>query len=119
MTWDRELEDLATTTVIYAAPTTKDVYGAWVASTATVTITARIEHETKLVRDAAGREVVSVTQLYLKPTTTTSGTYTPALGGVFTLPAGNVPLEPPIINILRIDDAISEGGGAHHWEVAL
>jgi hypothetical protein len=118
VTWDTELEDLATTTVTYTAATTMDAWGAPSTGTS-VTITARIEQDNRLVRDQAGREVVSSVTLHLKPTTTTGGSYTPRLGGTFTLPSGYVPLEPPIISVRRVDDALSEGGGVHHFEVSL
>ena len=119
MAWDRELEDFLTTTVVYAAPGTMDLGGAQTFSTATITIAARIEHDTRLVRDSIGREVVSQTQLFLKPTSTTGSTYALVVAGQITLPAGHEPLTPPIISVMRIGDVVSEGGGIHHWEVDL
>ena len=118
MTWDRELEDFAGATVVYSTQASMSLSGAQTFSTATYTIKARIEHETKLVRDAYGREVVSVCQVYLKPVSTTGATYPqPSIAGQITLPSGNSPSSPPIVNVLRIDDANSQGGGVHHYEV--
>ena len=118
MVWDRELEDFTGATVTYSTQVSMSLSGAQTFSTATYTIKARIEHETKLVRDSYGREVVSVTQVFLKPTSTTGSTYPqPSITGQITLPSGNTPTVPPIINVLRHDDAISEGGGTHHFEV--
>jgi hypothetical protein len=120
MVWDRELEDFQTTTVTWSTQASMTLSGAQSFSTATYTIKARIEHETKLVRDTYGKEVVSVTQVYLKPVSTTGATYAkPSITGQITLPSGNTPQTPPVINVLRLDDAISEGGGVHHYEVQL
>ena len=111
------MEDFQPTTVVYSTQASMSLSGAQTFSTSTYTITARIEHETKLVRDSYGREVVSVCQVYLKPFSTTGATYVPTITGQITLPAGNTPATPPIINVLRIDDAVSEGGGVHHFEI--
>jgi hypothetical protein len=120
VSWDRELEDLMSVTVVYSTQATLSLSGAQAFSTAGYTIKARIEHQTKLVRDSYGREVVSVTQAFLKPVSTTGSTYPqPSITGQITMPSGNVPAAPPIINVLRLDDAVSEGGGVHHYEILL
>ncbi len=120
MTWDRELEDLQGSTIVYSTLASMTLAGAPTFSTATYTIKARIEHETKHVRDTYGQEVVSVTQVYLKPTSTTGSTYPePSITGQITLPSGYTPSAPPIINVRRHNDAVSEGGGVHHYEVQL
>jgi len=120
VTWDRELEDFQTTTVTWSTQVSMSLSGAQTMSTSTYTIKARIEHNTKLVRNVYGDEVVSVTQVFLKPVSTTGATYShPSITGQITLPSGNTPSSPPIINVLRLDDAISEGGGVHHYEVQL
>jgi len=119
MGWDRELEDLQSNTVVWSTQASMTLSGAQAFSTATYTIKARIEHQTKLVRNLYGDEVVSQTQVYLKPISTTGATFLPTITGQITLPSGNTPATPPIINVLRIDDAVSQGGGVHHWEVQL
>lgn len=120
MTWDRELEDFTGVTVVYSTQATLSLSGAQVFSTLSYTIKARVEHNTKLVRDVYGKEVVSQTQVFLKPISTTGATYTaPSITGLITLPSGYTPRTPPIINVLRLDDAISEGSGVHHYEVLL
>lgn len=120
MTYDRDFDDFLTTTVTWSTQATLSLAGAQTFSTLSYTIKARIEHQAKLVRNIYGDEVVSMTQVYLKPVSTTGATYAhPTLTGQLVLPSGNVPMSPQIINVLRLDDAISEGGGVHHYEVQL
>jgi len=95
------------------------VAGTQTFSTATKTVPARIEQETRLVRDAQGREVVSVATVFMRPTASDDSTYIPTIKDQITLPAGYEPRTPPIINIMRDNDVISEGGGVHHWEIAI
>lgn len=114
MTWDRELEDFFTTTVTYQPHASMTVYGAQTFSTATLTIDARIEHDTKLVRDNTGREVVSMTALYLKPTSSSGSTYGPVtIKDQITLPSGYDPTVPPIISAYRVNDE----DGFYYWQV--
>lgn len=109
-----------TTTVLWSTQASMSLSGAQTFSTATYTVKARIEHQTKLVRDAYGKEVVSMTQVFMKPVSTTGATFSePSITGQITMPSGNTPRTPPIINVLRLDDAVSQGGGVHHYEVQL
>jgi hypothetical protein len=119
MTYDRDFNDFLTTTVIYAAHASMSLSGAQTFSTASITVPARIEQETKLVRDTYGKEVVSMTQVFLRPTSSTGSTFTPTIKDQITLPSGYVPATPPIINVRRHNDVASEGGGTHHWEIHL
>jgi len=114
MAWDRELEDFFTTTVTYTPHASQTVYGAQTFSTAALTILARIEHDTRLVRDQTGREVVSNTALFLKPTSSTGTTYGPVtIKDSITLPSGYDPTAPPLITVQRINDE----EGFYFWQV--
>jgi hypothetical protein len=119
MGYDRDFDEFLTTTVVYAPPNTMSVHGAQTFSTATFTVAARIEHDTRMVRDSLGNEVVSNTVVFLKPTSTTGATFTPVVSGRITLPAGNEPLTPQIVHVAVLPDVLSEGAGTHHWEVRL
>ena len=119
MTFDRELGDFFTTTVTYAAHVSMTLSGAQTFSTATKTIPARIEQGTSLVRDSQGREVVSMARVFMRPTADDNTTYIPTVKDQITLPAGYIPLIPPIITVLRHNDVVSEGGGVHNWEVVI
>jgi len=79
------------------------------------TVRCRIEQGARLVRDAQGREVVSQTRLFLRPTAEDGSAFTPGVNDRFTLPSGYVPQQPPIISAGRHNDA----DGLHHYEVAL
>jgi hypothetical protein len=119
MTYDRDFNDFLTTTVTYAAHASMSLSGAQTFSTASLVVPARIEQETKLVRDVYGKEVVSQTQVFMRPTSSTGSTYYPTIKDQITLPSGYVPATPPIINVTRQNDVASEGGGVHHWQVLL
>ncbi len=119
MTWDAELMDFLTTTVTYAAHVSMTLSGAQTFTTAPIEVPARIEQDTKLVRDSFGREVVSMTQVFMRPVSSTGSTYIPTIKDKITLPANYLPRTPPIINVLRHNDAQSEDGGIHHFEVHL
>lgn len=119
MSYDTELDDFLTTTVTYAAHSSMTVAGAQTFSTATKTVPARIEMETRLVRDVQGREVVSMARVFMRPTASDGTTYIPTIKDQITLPAGYNPLTPPIIAILRHNDTVSEGGGVHHYELVV
>lgn len=76
---------------------------------AAVSVRCRIEQGAKNVKDFSGQDAVSMTQLYLNRTTAVG------LKDKITLPAGSVPLNPPIINSMLVKD----DAGAHHVEVYL
>ena len=115
MGYDREMDDLLTTTVTYQAHASMALSGAQTFSTASLTVKARIEHETRLVRDNVGNQVVSMGSVFLKPTSTTGSTYIPTIKDKITLPSGYSPQTPPIINVLRHND----DSGLHHWEIVI
>ena len=76
---------------------------------AAVSVRCRVEQGAKNVKDFSGQEAVSMTQLYLSRTSAVG------LKDRITLPAGSVPLRPPIINSVLVKDE----AGAHHVEVYL
>lgn len=115
MAYDSDMDDLLTTTVTYNAYSSMTVSGAQTFSTASLTIQARIEHETRLVRDNTGNQVVSMGRIFLKPTSTTGSTYIPTIKDKITLPSGYAPQTPPLITVMRhLDDE-----GLHHYEIAI
>jgi hypothetical protein len=118
VTWDRDLEDLLTTTVTWAPSTGLSGGGAQVFGAA-LTIQARIEPGSRLVRDQTGREVASAITLFLKPTSTTGSTYLPTVKDRITLPSPYAPTNPQIIAVRIIPDAMSEGNSFHHFELSL
>jgi hypothetical protein len=82
------------------------------------TFRARIEQDRRLVKDSAGREVVSNTTIFCPPWSTagTSDTASIEPNDVITLPSGFTGTsQPPIINVLRHDDE----DGIHHQEILL
>lgn len=116
MSWDRELEDFFTTTVSYQTHGSMTVHGAQTFSTATLTISARIEHDTRMVRDSVGNMVVSNAAVYLKPTSSTGTTYGPVtIKDQITLPSGYEPTLPPIIQVSRVNDE----EGFYMWQVRV
>ncbi len=67
-----------------------------------------------MVRDSVGRMVVSMTQLFLRPTSTSGSTFGPVtIKDSITLPAGYDPTTPPLISVSRINDE----EGLYHWEI--
>lgn len=119
MGYDREFDDFLTTTVTYQAHASLSLSGAQTLSTASKTVPARIEMETREVRDAYGHEVVSMARVFMRPTASDGTTYIPTIKDQITLPAGYNPLTPPIIQVLRHNDVLSEGAGVHHWEIVI
>ena len=114
---DREMEEFLTTTVTVQAHASVNVMGAQTFSTASRTVLARIEHDTRLVRDQTGREIVSVATVFLKPVAEDGTTYTLSVRDLITLPSGYTPQTPPIITIAR--NLGPTALGIDHWEVAL
>jgi len=98
------LEKLATT----AASGDKD-YGV----DAGVEVKARVEHQTRLVRDASGREVASQTFIIAKPVDVDGNPVTFEASDRITLPDGFTPAQPTMHSITRVDDAT----GIDHWEI--
>lgn len=116
MTWDRELEDLFTTTVTYTPHASMTVYGAQTFSTAALTVACRIEHDTRMVRDITGRMVVSEAALFMKPTSSAGTTYGPVtIKDSITLPTGYDPTSPPLISVSRVNDE----DGFYYWECRI
>lgn len=115
MAYETEFDDFLTTTVTYAAHASMSLSGAQTFSTASITVKARIEHDTRLVRDQQGREVVSTARIFMKPTSTTGSTCIVTIKDKITLPSGYAPQIPPIIQVRRQNDE----DGLHHWEIVV
>ena len=117
MSWDPEFEAFMPDTVGIEACLDVDSYGKRVFADppAPTSVRCRIEQEARKVTDAQGKEVVSQTKLFLKPTAEDGTTYTIGPNDRITLPAGYVPQQPPILTVGRENDE----QGIHHWEVAL
>lgn len=79
------------------------------------TVQVRIEQGAKRIQDSTGREVVSMTRVFAKPTATDGAAFFPVLTDEITLPAGYLPQAPPIIRVDRQNDA----QGLHHLEISL
>lgn len=114
MSFEGEFEEFMTETVTLASVTATDTYGSATYGTEK-TVQARIEQFAKKVIDAQGREVVSMTRLYLKPTDTGGVSYVPAVSDKVTLPDGYVPQMPPILSVERQNDQ----EGLHHYVLNL
>ena len=114
MSWDPEFEAVMPDTVTIEACTAVNSYGARTFAAAK-TVRCRIEQESRKVTTGEGKEVVSQTRLYLKPTAEDGSAYTIGANDRITLPAGYAPQQPPILTIGRENDE----QGIHHWEVAL
>ena len=114
MAYEVEFDEFLTDTITYEPFVSMDGFGAKVYGPAK-SVKARVEQKAKLVRDATGREVVSNTQLFMKPTATDGSSYTPTVQDRFTLPAGYAPQAPPPITVERVND----NQGLHHFEASL
>jgi hypothetical protein len=112
--YEVEFDEFLTDTVTYEPFVSLDGFGAKVYGPA-LNVKARVEQQAKLVRDATGREVVSNTQLFMKPTATDGSSYTPTVQDRITLSAGYSPQAPPPIAVERVND----NTGLHHFEVSL
>ena len=78
-----------------------------------VEVKARVEHQTRLVRDDAGRQVASQTFIIASPTDVDGNDVTFAPSDRITLPSGFSPAQPAILSIARVDDDT----GIDHWEI--
>lgn len=117
MSWDSEFEAFMPDLVAIEACLSVDSYGkrAFADPPAPKTVRCRIEQEARKVTTGDGKEVVSQTRLFLKPTAEDGSAYTLGSNDRITLPAGYTPQQPPILTVGRENDA----EGKHHWEVAL
>lgn len=79
------------------------------------TFRCRIEQHARMVRSATGAEVVSQTQVFMAPLTTSGAAYVPTPNDRFTLPAGYSPQQPQPISVQRQNDE----QGLHHWVIFL
>lgn len=114
MSWDPEFEAFMPETITLEPTIALSGFGAQTPGAAK-TIRCRIEQEARKVTDREGKEVVSQTRLYLKPTAEDGTSYTIAPTDRITLPAGFLPQQPPILSVSRQADE----AGLHHYEVAL
>lgn len=80
---------------------------------AAVQVKARVENQTRLVRDGSGREVASNTFIMALPYDTTGHSVTFDPSDRITLPSGFTPSQPRLIAIARCDAE----AGLHHWEI--
>lgn len=116
MSYEWEYDDFLNETVIFEAFVSKDGYGSSTYNTANPkTAKVRIEQVRRIVRDANGKEVVSNTMIFVKPTFTDGSAVNIGISDRVTLPAGYTPAQPPIINVERHNDQ----DGLHHFEVLL
>lgn len=96
---------------LLAQPVALDAYGDWVASGAELAVPCYVEGNNQLIRDAAGREVVSSVQAYCGGAFGLS-----AEGYRYTLPARFTPRE----NLTAVSvGKVSDENGAHHETVFL
>lgn len=119
MTFDRDfLEFMDDTITVEALTTALSTDGYAVRSYgAASSMKARIEQKRRLVKDAAGREIVSNTTVYVPPYDSSTSQTTVAISASdrITLSTGYVPRTPPIIYVERHND----DDGRHHQVVYL
>lgn len=114
MSYEAEFDQLLNVSVTLEAFASTDGAGSS-SYGAAKTVSARVEQTARKVVNREGREVVSSTAVYLKPTDSVGAAVTVGPNDRITLPAGYAPQAPPIINVERHNDE----AGLHHWEVLL
>jgi hypothetical protein len=103
-----EFDDLMNDTITIEPFTGRDGYGT-PSYGASVSYACRINGEQRQVTNVFGVDVTSKARIYLMDT--------PVIGALdrLTLPAGNVPQQPPIIAV----DGLSDESGPHHTEITV